>query len=116
MALRSGALMSDRDPKVLLDLGQPSANNRRRKTKRRSQHVKGDLVLGGLCPTVLIVFHQVSKETVKTATGESSVVREPAQSETVKRLEQDYQRLTRTQSYNEVEERTQRLSINASGI
>lgn len=32
------------------------------------------------------------------------MVFEPAQSEKVKRLEQDYHRLTRTQSYNEVEE------------
>lgn len=42
-------------------------------------------------------------------------MREPAQSETVKRLEQDYQRLTRSQSYNEVEEwmalETKRLCI-----
>lgn len=44
---------------------------------------------------------------------------EPAQSEKVKRLEQEYQRLTRTQSYNEVEElmtfnKREASNINAS--
>uniref|UniRef100_H3CQQ6 Centrosomal protein 57 n=1 Tax=Tetraodon nigroviridis TaxID=99883 RepID=H3CQQ6_TETNG len=58
-----------------------------------------------------LLASQVSKETAKAADGKWEAVREPAQSETVKRLEQDYQRLTRSQSYNEMKIRQLELKL-----
>ncbi|TNN01831.1 hypothetical protein fugu_011213 [Takifugu bimaculatus] len=58
-----------------------------------------------------LLASQGSKETTKAADGQSKVVPEPAQSEKVKRLEQDYHRLTRTQSYNEMKIRQLEMKL-----